>query len=151
MKAHDPFPDLKLYQAAARYRRLSYQGKIMTMVFLGIHLPLIALALWFALGHAADWMVLVQTLLVALLATLVGTGITLLVLHHLLRPVVMTSQALRLFRDTRERMDLPTGYTDEVGTLMADAHETLKHLGSTLEALEFVDEVTGLPNRKRFA
>ncbi|WP_162241850.1 bifunctional diguanylate cyclase/phosphodiesterase [Pseudorhodoferax sp. Leaf267] len=151
MHVSDDVSGLRLYQAVARYRLLGYQGKILAAVFLGIHLPLITLALWVALDRTADWSVWLQTLAVALAATLVGTGLTLWVLHHLLRPVTLTSQALRRFRDTRERLSLPVHYTDQVGTLMADTHETLAHLEQALHALEFVDAATGLPNRKRFA
>ncbi len=151
MAASDKLPNLSLYAWVAKFRRLNYQSKIMVMAFIGTHMPLLSLACWFAFQSTHDWHVLVRTLSVALVATLAGTAITLLVLHHLLRPVVATARALRLFREHRQRLDLPTQFTDEVGTLMADAHRTLEQLDKTMDALEFVDEVTGLPNRKRFA
>ncbi|MBY0409273.1 MAG: hypothetical protein K2Q97_03890 [Burkholderiaceae bacterium] len=122
----------------------------MVMAFIGTHIPLLGLVAWSAFQTPQDWPALVQTLGVALVATLVGTAVTLCVLHHLLRPVAATAKALRHFRDHRQRLELPVHFTDEVGTLMADAQQTLLQLDKTLDTLEFLDDVTGLPNRKRF-
>ena len=139
-----------LYQRLAAYPRLGYRGKILLIAFIGIHVPLIALAVWYAVQGHRDWATLIETLVVTLVATLLGTGATLFVLGHLLRPVTMTSQALRAFREQRERIALPIGYADEVGTLMEDAQQTLLRIDGMLDTLEFVDEASGLPNRKRF-
>ena len=94
---------------------------------------------------------MLTTVGVTLCATLIGTAATLFVLNQLLRPVLMTSTALRAYRETRERPVLPSGFDDEVGRLMADAARTIDHLDATLDALQHVDEATRLPNRKRFA
>jgi uncharacterized protein HemY len=58
---------------------------------------------------------------VTLVATLVGTSILLYALNHLLRPVLITSRALRDYRQRRLLHQLPASFRDEVGTLMADA------------------------------
>ncbi len=151
MATNNKLPNLSVYVWVARFRRLSYQAKIMVMAFIGTHVPLLTLACWFAFQATHDWSVLIRTLSVALVATLAGTAVTLLVLHHLLRPVAATAKALRLFREGRQRVNLPTHFTDEVGTLMADAQSTIEQLDQAMDVLEFVDEATGLPNRKRFA
>jgi predicted signal transduction protein with EAL and GGDEF domain len=143
--------DLRLYRWLSRFKILNYGAKILVMAFIGIHVPLMALAAWYALQASPNWDALVEALAVTLAATLVGTAVTLWVLHQLLRPVAMTSRSLRAFCSTRERIALPTGFADEVGTLMADADQTLDHLAHTLDHLQYVDEVTGLPNRKRLA
>lgn len=141
---------LRLYRALAAFKPLQYRGKILAVAFLGIHVPLIVLALWYGLGQGRDWRVVAEVLAVTLAATLLGTAATLFVLGRLLRPVLMTSSALRAWREGRERVELPSGYTDEVGTLMDDARQTLTQLDTMLDQLQYEDETTGLPNRKRF-
>lgn len=61
-----------------------------------------------------------------------------------------TSRALRAFREGRRHAALPVGYTDEVGTLMADAQQTLEELGAALHRLSSIDEASDLPNRRHF-
>jgi EAL domain-containing protein (putative c-di-GMP-specific phosphodiesterase class I)/GGDEF domain-containing protein len=129
----------------------NYRLKIMTVAFLGTHIPLIALVAYVALQSAADWKAFLVTLSVALAATLIGTGFTLLILDHLLRPILATGRTLRNYRSDRRIDPLPTHYGDEAGRLMADAHETLRQLDCSLDALEFNDAQTRLPNRKRLA
>lgn len=123
----------------------------MAIALLGTHVPLLALVAWFEFATMRELGATLQVLLVALCATLVSTGLTLVVLDHLLRPVRVTAKALRLYREQKICAHLPTHYTDEVGVLMADAHSTLRQLDNTLETLQYLDEVTGLPNRNRFA
>nr|WP_145551108.1 GGDEF domain-containing phosphodiesterase [Variovorax boronicumulans] len=141
---------LWLYRQLAGLRRLDYRAKILLLAFLGIHVPLIALALWYVFRSSGDWLMLVETLLVTLVATLLGTAATLLALGHMLRPVVLTSRALRAFREGRPHAALPEGYTDEVGTLMADAQHTLQVLSAALHRLSYIDEACDLPNRRHF-
>ncbi|PKR55746.1 hypothetical protein COO20_00535 [Thalassospira marina] len=140
--------DLWLYDWMCRFRFLNYRGKIMVMAFIGTHIPLITLAVYFAFQSAPDWNVFFTTVGITLLATLGGTALTLYVLNALLMPVVQTSRSLRRYRQERVAVGLPTHYTDEVGTLMADASETIHHLDAVRHSLEYVDEVTGLPNRR---
>lgn len=117
-----------LYSALSRFKFLTYSAKIMLMAFVGTHIPLIALACYLALQSAPDWQTFFTTVGVTLIATLTGTGLTLFVLHQLLQPILLTSSALRRYRDTRQKTALPIGYTDEVGVLMADADATIEHL-----------------------
>jgi EAL domain-containing protein (putative c-di-GMP-specific phosphodiesterase class I)/GGDEF domain-containing protein len=143
--------ELWLYDFMTRSGVRNYRAKIMVMAFLGTHIPLIALVGYVTLQNTAGWDECLATLTVTLIATLVGTAITLWVLNHLLRPVLMTSRTLQAYRLTRETGTLPTHYRDEAGTLMADAAHTLAHLECALATLEYVDATTGLPNRKRLA
>lgn len=129
---------------------LNYRAKIMTMAFVGTHIPLIALIAFYTTRTATDWQDVLSTVGVALVATLVGTGITLFVLNHLLRPLLLTSRVLRAYRERRELTTLPTHYTDEVGTLMSDASRTLHELDASLQSVSFIDQTTGLANRDRF-
>ncbi len=70
-------------------------------------------------------------------------------LNHLLQPILMTSAGLRLYRTRRRLPELPTGFSDEAGTLMADAVRTLTDLDAAIDELAHYDKVTGLPNRDR--
>ncbi len=144
-----PSRSLWFYERLSRLHFLGYRGKIMVMAFIGTHIPLIALTSYFALQSSPDVGTFLRTVGVTLVATLLGTGITLLVLNQLLRPVLMASAALRSYRETGKVQTLPVHLNDEAGTLMADAQYTIEHLDARLDALEHVHEVTALPNHKR--
>jgi EAL domain-containing protein (putative c-di-GMP-specific phosphodiesterase class I)/GGDEF domain-containing protein len=137
---------LTLYRLLSRFRWLNYRGKIMVVAFAGTHIPLLALIAFFVLRAAPDREAAIVTLAVALAATLIGTGVTLYVLNELLRPIIMTSAALRAYRAKRRLPTLPTEFTDEAGTLMADASGTLTDLDSAIDDLANYDKATGLPN-----
>lgn len=141
--------DLWFYDWMSRRVRLSYRLKIMTVAFIGTHVPLIVVATYILAAHTADWSDFVSTLLTMLLATLVGTGLTLFVLDQLLRPVLLTARTLETYRNSREVGALPRYYSDEAGRLMACAGDTIEHLELTLDEVEHLDGNTGLPNRKQ--
>lgn len=141
---------MRFYAWMARARWMNYRAKIMVMAFAGTHVPLIALAGSYAARGAASWAEVAWALGVALAATLAGTAATLWVLDRLLQPVIATSRALRRYREERVLPDLPMGYTDEAGTLMADAQRTVTELHAALSRLERLDEATGLLNRTTF-
>lgn len=149
-KPSAPKNPLWFYESISKLGFLNYRAKIMVMAFIGTHIPLIALASYFAFQASHDLGMLLRTVGVTLAATLIGTAITLFVLNQLLRPVLMTSTALRRYRETREIQPLPVHLNDEVGTLMADARHTIDHLDAHLDALAHLDEITALPNHKRF-
>jgi diguanylate cyclase (GGDEF)-like protein len=141
---------LHLYLLLSRLRHLkSYQSKILLVAFLGTHIPLLALIVYFLLS-TSTFELTGRVLITTLFATLGGTGLTLCALHNLLAPVVLTSQALREYRNERKLPDLPTGFTDQVGTLMADALLTIKKLEELIEHVSSYDNLTGLPNRTLF-
>ncbi|MCC6735875.1 MAG: EAL domain-containing protein [Bauldia sp.] len=142
---------LALYDRLSKFKRLNYRGKIMVVAFLGTHIPLLAIIAAIIFSTVPDATTAWIIAAVALVATLIGTGVTLLILNGLLRPIVLTSRGLRAYRDDRALPRLPTGYRDEVGTLMADAMATLTELDDALDELANTDRVTGLPNRDRLA
>ena len=141
--------DLWFYAFMDRIGVRNYRAKIMLTAFIGTHIPLLTMVSYFALKASADWSAVFATVCVTLVATLIGTGVTLFVLNHLLRPVLMTSRTLRTYQEDRDTGSLPTCFTDEAGTLMADATRTLTHLEQALDTLEFLDATSGLPNRKK--
>ena len=138
------------YAGLSRVLKVNYRLKVLTMAFLGTHVPLIALSIHYAFRRATDLSEMLWSIGVTLAATLAGTLVTLVVLNALLRPVVATSGALRAYRADRRLPNLPRGFTDEVGTLMEDAQSTLEALETAIVQLEDFDPATSVLNRKGF-
>ncbi len=125
---------LRLYSFLSRLDRLqSYKGKIMGITFLGTHVPLLALLVYLVLSASFTWAATVQILLVALLATLIGTVLLLYILDSLLAPVLMTSVALREYLSHQKLPNLPTEFKDEAGTLMANTALTIKKTDEVIQ------------------
>jgi diguanylate cyclase (GGDEF)-like protein len=143
---------LYLYSFLTNFRLLkkSYTAKIMLVAFLGTHVPLLTLLLSFVISNSYSFEIAVQVLVIALIATLVGTVATLYVLHHLLAPVILTSAALQDYLSTKTLPELPTEFADEVGTLMANTSQTLHRLDGLIHYISNYDNLTGLPNRDLF-
>ncbi|MCT7949414.1 bifunctional diguanylate cyclase/phosphodiesterase [Ancylothrix sp. C2] len=143
---------LYLYSSLARFPLLkkSYTAKIMIVAFLGTHVPLLALIFSFITSHSDSWQTTVRVLVVALVATLIGTGATLYALRHLLMPVILTSDALQNYVKNKKLPVLPTKFIDEAGTLMADTSQTLHQLDELINYISHYDALTGLPNQNLF-
>ncbi|TGL54617.1 GGDEF domain-containing protein [Leptospira wolffii] len=142
---------LNFYSYLSRIRLLkSYSSKIMMVAFLGTHVPLISLLLFFVISTAEDFETALRILGLALAATLIGTFATLLALHKLLAPVVLTSKSLNRYLTERELPDLPVVYRDEAGSLMADTVTTVRKLDELIHYMANYDGLSGLPNRELF-
>lgn len=142
---------LNFYSYLSRIRLLkSYSSKIMMVAFLGTHVPLISLLLFFVISTAEDFETALRILGLALAATLIGTFATLLALHKLLAPVVLTSKSLNRYLAERELPDLPVVYRDEAGSLMADTVTTVRKLDELIHYMANYDGLSGLPNRELF-
>ena len=129
----------------------SYAGKMLLVAFLGTHVPLVVLVLYFALVSSVSLRTKVRILFVALAATLTGTAATLLGLRSLLAPVSSASEALQRYLDNGELPELPTGYQDEAGKLMSDVRYVTERLDESLRSLSeqaAKDPLTGLYNRR---
>ena len=142
--------NLKLYSLLSRlpFPR-SYLGKIMLLVFLGIHVPLIALIFYFTLSWPLGDKA-IKIIVLTLIATLLGTALALYLLYSLLRPVSLTSQMLRVYINEKRIPDLPTGFKDQVGRLMADVQYTVEYLNDIINSLETTsttDYLTKVYNR----
>lgn len=120
------------------------------VAFLGTHVPLISLLLFFVISTAEDFETALRILGLALAATLIGTFATLLALHKLLAPVVLTSKSLNRYLAERELPDLPVVYRDEAGSLMADTVTTVRKLDELIHYMANYDGLSGLPNRELF-
>ncbi|MBD2120718.1 EAL domain-containing protein [Trichocoleus sp. FACHB-262] len=143
---------LHLYSflASFRFLKTSYIAKIMAVAFLGTHVPLLTLLLTFVVSHSYSWETAIPVLVIALVATLIGTAATLYALHHLLIPVILTSTVLQDYLDTKTLPELPTDFEDEAGTLMANTSQTLHQLDELIHYIRHYDNLTGLPNRDLF-
>ena len=143
---------LKTYASLARIGfPKSYSAKIMLVVFAGTHLPLVAMVLYLLLVSPGGLGTHLVVLAALLIATLLGFVATLFALRALLAPVRLASSSLEAYLDERRKPELPIGFSDEAGKLMADVQHALDHLDSTIHSLEGLsgtDPLTGLPNRR---
>jgi diguanylate cyclase (GGDEF)-like protein len=125
----------------------TYRGKLVLVTFLAAQAPLLATALYLLLGSGAALRASALLVVVAL----TGAALALLALGALLAPVRLTSSAIERYLEDRSKPDLPTGFSDEAGRLMADARHAIEYLDSTIRSLEGLsgtDHLTGLPNRR---
>ena len=129
----------------------SFPGKVLLVAFLGAQAPLLAAALYLVLGSASGSGEALRALALLAAATLVGLAVTLLALRALLAPIGLAAAALDAYLEDRTLPELPTGFPDEPGRLMADVRRAVEHLDSTISSLEGLsgsDHLTGLPNRR---
>jgi diguanylate cyclase (GGDEF)-like protein len=99
----------------------------------------------FGLGGA------LRILSVTVPATLGGTAMTLWAMYSLSEPTALASKALRRYLDSGELPDLPVGYTDRAGRLMADVQYTIERLDEAVRSLGELatrDHLTGTYNRR---
>ena len=137
--------ELKLYRAVSRAPfPKSYLGKVFLAAFLGTHVPLLALLAYLVRFRRFGIRASVRILSVTVPATLGGTAATLWAIHALSAPVGLASRALRRYLDSGELPDLPTGYADRAGRLMADVQYAIERL----DELASRDHLTGLHNRR---
>jgi len=145
--------DLKTYASLARIGfPKSYSAKIMLVLFAGTNLPLLAMVLYLFLAWPGGLGTHLGVLAALLIAILLGFVATLFALRALLAPVRLASSSLETYLDERRKPELPTGFSDEAGKLMADVQHALDHLDSTIRSLEGLsgtDHLTGLPNRRK--
>ncbi|RXD65007.1 GGDEF domain-containing protein, partial [Xanthomonas perforans] len=78
---------MRLYAGLSRVFPRSFSAKLLAVTFLGIHLPLLLLIAWLAAQSELDGRPLWSVVIVALLATLAGTALTLVALYRLLAPL----------------------------------------------------------------
>src|SRR5918911_4265774 len=123
----------------------------MLVLFAGTYLPLVVLVLYLLLASPGGLGTHLDVLGALLIATLLGLVATLFALRALLAPVRLASSSLKAYLDDRRKPELPTGFSDEAGKLMADVQQALDHLDSTIRSLEGLsgtDPLPGLQNRR---
>jgi diguanylate cyclase (GGDEF)-like protein len=129
----------------------SYRSKIMLVMFLGTHVPLVALVFYLLLISPVSLRPALPILVLLVCATLIGTAAALYALNGLLAPVRLATSSLTEYLDSQRLPNLPVGFTDEAGRLMADLQYTLTNLDASIRSLEGLsgsDPLTGLLNRR---
>jgi diguanylate cyclase (GGDEF)-like protein len=143
---------LRLYRALSRAPfPKSYLGKVFLVAFLGTHVPLLALLAYLVRLRRFGLRATLRILSVTVPATLGGTAMTLWAIHALSVPVALASAALRRYLDGGEIPELPTGYADRAGRLMADVQYAIERLDAAMRSLDELassDHLTGLYNRR---
>jgi diguanylate cyclase (GGDEF)-like protein len=144
--------NLDVYMLLARWGfPKSYKSKIMLVMFLGTHVPLVALVFYLLLSSPVSLRPALPILVLLVCATLIGTAAALYALNGLLAPVRLATSSLTEYLDSQRLPNLPVGFTDEAGRLMADLQYTLTNLDASIRSLEGLsgsDPLTGLLNRR---
>ncbi|WP_165784387.1 GGDEF domain-containing protein [Zhengella mangrovi] len=130
--------------------RTHFIARVFLTSFICVHVPLIFAVFYnIVLDHVVDYYALSGLVL----ATLVGTVGSILILHRELRPVVAVSHALKAYAERRERVPILHRSDDEIGALSDAANWSIDTLDTLLKDIErqaSTDALTGLPNRRAF-
>jgi diguanylate cyclase (GGDEF)-like protein len=151
--AKAPAPSLRIYNLISRLPGpKNFAVRIFMFSFLGTQLPLFALLLYVVM-NADLTPELLTTVSVVLIATLLGSASTIIALIAYAEPVSAISKAMQNYTTDNYEPDLPEGYNDEIGELMANTQGALKKLHGMIHSmheLSIRDELTGLYNRRFF-
>ncbi|MDQ3604458.1 MAG: GGDEF domain-containing protein [Actinomycetota bacterium] len=143
---------LRLYRTLSRAPfPKSYVGKVFLTAFLGTHVPLLALLVYFMRHSRFGLGGVLRIFTVTVPATLGGTTLTFWAMYSLSAPTALASRALRRYLDSGELPELPVGYTDRAGRLMADVQYTVERLDGAMHSLGELanrDHLTGIYNRR---
>ena len=127
--------------------RRSFTWKLLVVVFSSVHVPLL-LGLIYLLTLTDKTAIMSWHILVlALVITGLGVLLSFCGLKRLLKPIVLTSRALR----QADIEMLPTHFEDELGVLMRNAQQTvsrLDQLSTDFEQTALQDYLTGAYNRR---
>ena len=144
--------ELRLYRTLSRAPfPKSYLGKVFLVAFLGTHVPLLALLAYLVSFRRFGLRATLRILSVTVPATLGGTALTLWAIHALSTPVVLASKALHRYLESGKLPELPVGYADRAGRLMADVQHTVERLDAAMRSLDELaskDHLTGAYNRR---
>lgn len=118
--------NFRLYQklSAISWLSKSYSLKFLFVAFCGVHVPLVGLLSFFLFNPAI--LSPFNSVLVVLVFTLVGTGITLWILNDLLSPLRKASDELDAYVRNRQLPELPVHFEDEAGQLLGNLQFTLQ-------------------------
>lgn len=131
----------------------NFAVRIFMFSFIGTQLPMFALLLYVVMNVEMTAEIL-TTVSIVLITALLGSASTVVALLAYSEPVGAISKAMQNFSSHDYVPDLPDGYNDEIGELMANTQGALKKLHSMLHnmhELSIRDELTGLYNRRFFS
>ena len=126
----------------------SFVAKTFLVCFVSVHVPLIVLAGYLALGFQPG---VLSILLLILGATLVGTALCLFAIWRLIRPLNLLADAMKRYPEDKGILKLHPKSPDEIGTVTDIARATLlqvENLTKQLKHQAMTDFLTGLGNRR---
>ena len=137
---------LRLYNLLAKLPGpKNFAVRIFMFSFIGTQLPLFALLLYVLMNVELTAEVL-TTFSIVLIAALLGSASTVIALLAYAEPVGAISRAMQNYGTEDYEPDLPEGYSDEIGELMAnkDAAAFVAAVHAGLErTVEYVDTLAG--------
>jgi diguanylate cyclase (GGDEF)-like protein len=142
---------MRLYRGLARVFPRSFSAKLMTVVFVGVHVPLLVLLLWMAFSGQYQEQTMWAVLGVVLGATLVGTGMAMMALYRLMAPLRQAAEALEAYYDEQRLPHLPDLGHDEIGRLLRGINRSIHGVDAGLRDLRrsvLLDPLTQALNRR---
>lgn len=142
---------MRLYAGLSRLFPRSFSAKLLAVTFVGIHLPLLLLIAWLAAQSELDGRPLWSVVIVALLATLAGTALTLSALYRLLAPLRIAADALDAYYADQRLPTLPEHGDDELGRLLRGINRSLRGIDAGMRDLKrhaLFDPLTEALNRR---
>lgn len=128
----------------------SYIGKILAVSFVGVHVPLISLVAYLVTAAGLSMEVAIPLLVIATLATLLGTGFTFLALFWLMAPIREASRSIHGYLANKVVPALPTTHGDQAGRLLRDVQEGITRLDLALDQAEAAKRTVMVENRSKF-
>ncbi len=124
---------MKIYRFLSNIKFLKgYSVKLLFIAVLGIHIPLIGLAIFLTSQLASD--ISVQDIfLLTFGLTFLASAVSLLILNEMITPVRKAKNALQSYLEEGILPDLPMHYHDEVGVLMQSVQKTLESLDELIQ------------------
>ena len=141
---------MTLYSLLSHLVPKRFGHKVFFAAFIGTHIPLISFTIY-VLQSTDDLMRYASDFGLILVATLVGTALTLAAMHALLTPLYRINQAMENYEQRGEIQRLPEQFVDEMGDVMRQVNRLVFHVDSSLSRLSHeatTDPLTGLLNRK---
>ena len=147
------FKTLTLYSTLSRlsFLQKSYPLKILSVASFGFLISLLILSIYLLLNTSLPIEAKLDVFIMVLLATSVGTIITLFLLYWLLYPISLMSVSLHQYIRQKQTPQLPIDFPDSVGQLMREVQYMAKQLNSlnhSLKDFSTIDHLTGLLNRR---
>jgi len=129
----------------------SYLAKILIVSFIGVHIPMIGAVVYVLLSADLSVTDTIDILVALLIATLIGTGLTLAMLFLLLSPVTRAAKALNEYLTDRRVPKLPTRYRDEAGVLLSNVQQAVTRLDLAIDSYRSQRDEALRQHRQKFA
>lgn len=138
----------RLVSSARQYFRSSLIAQAFAVCFVATHTPILILGAYVASGARVSG---TAVLVITLLATLLGTAISFVMMRQLLMPLKTLAGDLRRYRTDHVVPKFPAPRNDDIGELRSESERLIAALEEQLARLKgqaFSDVLTGLGNRR---